>query len=72
MRRNPLIFKQEEFEFLHRVYLVQSSKGKVFDSIDRKKGIGLNKEQILFIKKKFVEWKQKNPNELLWMGIEAE
>lgn len=72
MRRNPLIFKQEEYEFLHRVYLAQPSKGKFFESIDRKKGVGLNKDQILYIKKRFVEWKEKNPNELLWMGTEAE
>ncbi|MDP3728727.1 MAG: hypothetical protein Q8R18_04715 [bacterium] len=72
MRKNPLIFKHEEYEFLHRVYLVRPSKGKFYDGINRKKGVGLNKDQILFIKKKFSEWKQKNPNELLWMGIEAE
>jgi len=70
MRRNPLLFKQEEYEFLHRVYLSQPSNSKVFQKIERKKGVGLGKDQILFIKKKFTEWKQKNPNELLWMDQE--
>lgn len=72
MRRNPLLFKQEEYEFLHRVYLPNASKAKEHQSILRKQGVGLSKDQIMHVKKKFSEWKQKNPNELLWMGDEAE
>lgn len=72
MRRNPLIFRQEEYEFLHRVYLSTPSKAKVYQDISKKKGIGLSKDQIMYVKKKFAEWKQHNPNELLWMGEEAE
>ncbi len=72
MRRNPLLFRQEEYEFLHRVYLSTPSKAKIYTDISRKNGVGLNKDQILFIKKKYAEWKQHNPNELLWMGNEAE
>jgi len=72
MRRNPLLFKHEEYEFLHRVYLAQASRGKLYEKIQRKKGVGLSKEQILYVKKKYIEWKQHNTNELLWNGDEAE
>ncbi len=72
MRKNPLIFRQDEYEFLHRVYLSNPSKAKVYQDISKKKGIGLSKDQIMYVKKKFAEWKEHNPNELLWMGEEAE
>lgn len=71
MRRNPLLFKQEEYEFLHRVYLSQESTSKFFQKIQRKSGVGLDKKQILYVKKKFAEWKERNPHELLWMENEA-
>jgi len=70
MRKNPLLFKQEEFEFLHRIYLSQNSKAKFFQSIQKKNGVGLNKDEIMFVKKKFVEWKSSDSNELLWMNQE--
>jgi hypothetical protein len=66
MRRNPLLFNHEEYEFLHKIYLAQQSSARVFLKILKKKGVGLGKEEILTVKKKFVEWKLKNPNEL-WM-----
>ncbi len=72
MRKNPLLFKQEEYEFLHRVFLSNPSKAKMYQDISEKKGIGLTTDEITFIKKKFAEWKQHNPNELLWMGNEAD
>ena len=72
MRKNPLIFRQDEYEFLHRVYLSNPSKAKVYTDISKKKGIGLSKDEIMYVKKKFAEWKEHNPNELLWMGEGAE
>ena len=66
MRRNPLLFKHEEFEFLHKVYLSQQSNAKPFISIQKKCGVGLSKDEILFVKKKFSEWKLKNPEEFDW------
>lgn len=66
MKRNPLLFKQEEFNFLHQIYLSQQSNAKPFVNILKKKGVGLSKDEILLIKKKFVEWKQKNPEDLNW------
>lgn len=70
MKRNPLIFKQEEYEFLHRIYLAQCSKAKFFQSIQKKNGVGLNKDEIMFVKRKFSEWKGSDNNELLWRGEE--
>ena len=67
-RKNPLLFKQEEYQFLHRVYLTKSSRSKVFTSIKEKKGIGLDEEEIMHVKQKFAEWQRENPNELLWMN----
>ncbi len=67
-RRNPLLFKQDEYKFLHKVYLSKPSKSKMFVNIKKKGGLGLDKEEILFVKKKCAEWKEKNPNALLWMN----
>jgi len=66
MRRNPLLFRTDEYQFLHRVYLTNPARSKTFAAIQRKKGIGLSKNEILFIKKKYVEWKE-GGNDLLWM-----
>jgi len=67
MRRNPLIFKQEEYKFLHTVYLREPQRSRVYFSIKRKNGIGLAKSEIIYVKRKFEEWKASHHNELLWM-----
>jgi len=67
-RRNPLLFKTEEYQFLHRVYLNQESRAKLFVRIKQKRGVGLDQEEIDFVKKKFQEWQEANQNELLWMN----
>ena len=67
MRRNPLLFKADEYQFLHRVYLSSPARNKTFELIKRKKGIGLSKKEILFVKRKFSEWRDGHKNELLWM-----
>ena len=66
-RRNPLLFKQDEYQFLHKVYLLGNSRAKMFITIKDKKGIGLTVDEINFVKQKFDEWQRENPNELLWM-----
>ena len=67
-RRNPYLFKPEEYQFLHRVFLNSTEKTKTFTNIKRKKGLNLDKLEIVHIKKRFVEWKEDNKNELLWMN----
>jgi hypothetical protein len=66
-RRNPLLFKPEEYSFLHRVYLKDvNSKDKIFRNIVEKKGLGLEETEIMHIKEKFQEWKGLNPKGLLF------
>ena len=66
-RRNPLLFKPEEYSFLHRVYLKDvNDQSKVFRNIVEKKGLGLEETEIMHIKEKFLEWKDKNPKGFLF------
>ncbi len=66
-RRNPFLFKPEEYSFLHRVYLKDvNDKSKVFKQIVAKKGMGLEQKEIMHVKEKFQEWKGKNPKGLLF------
>jgi hypothetical protein len=66
-RRNPLLFTAEEYQFLHKVFLLESSKAKHFVSIKKKDGICLNPDEIQFVKQKFESWKEGHENDLLWM-----
>tara|TARA_Y100000310_G_C20650146_1_gene798938 strand:- start:935 stop:1141 length:207 start_codon:yes stop_codon:yes gene_type:complete len=65
-RRNPFLFKPEEYQYLHRVFLKNSGRGKFFDNIKKKDGMCLDKAEITHVKKKFEEWKEKNPKGLLF------
>lgn len=60
MRKNPLLFKLEEYRYLHQIYLRNVERGKMSEIIRKKQGVGLQKKEILFIKKKFTEWKEGN------------
>ena len=66
-RKNPLLFKQDEFAFLHKVYLQEPRRSQIFKSIKEKAGVGLDEKEILFVKKEFEKWKEDNRNKLLWM-----
>ena len=68
MRRNPYLFKPEEYQFLHRVFLDTTEKTKMFTKIKKKKGLNLDKIEITHIKKRFQEWKEENPSGLIWMN----
>jgi len=64
-RRNPFLFKREEYSFLHQIYLRDcNDKGKVFEAIKKKGGMGLEEKEIMYVKEKFQEWKDKNPKGL--------
>tara|TARA_Y100000310_G_C20181278_1_gene578246 strand:- start:339 stop:545 length:207 start_codon:yes stop_codon:yes gene_type:complete len=65
-RRNPLLFGRDEYKFLHNIYLAEPSRSKMYLSIKKKGGMGLDEEEIMFVKKKCEEWKEKNPNALVW------
>jgi hypothetical protein len=66
-RRNPLLFKRDEYNFLHKVYLPEVKRTKMYKEISEKRGMGLDETQINFVKEKCAEFKEKNPNALLWM-----
>ncbi|MFH1972779.1 MAG: hypothetical protein ABIJ18_04860 [archaeon] len=66
-RRNPYLFKPEEYQFLHRVFMNNPDTTKTFASIKKKNGLNLEKNEIVHVKKRFEEWKQENPNALIWM-----
>ncbi len=61
MRRNPLLFTPEEFNFLHTTFLKEGDETKVFKKIKSKKGYGLDKREIDLIKRRFQSWKGDNP-----------
>jgi hypothetical protein len=67
-RRNPYLFKPEEYQFLHRIFLNATERTKTFASIKKKKGLNLDKQEIIHVKKRFVEWKESDKNSLLWMN----
>ena len=66
-RRNPLLFKPQEYKYLHRIFLKQESRAKLFVIIQEKKGVGLEQTEIDYVKQKFEEWSTENPNALLWL-----
>jgi hypothetical protein len=65
-RRNPFLFKPEEYLYLHRVFLKDMGKGKFFTNIKKKEGLGLDQNEITHVKEKFTEWKERNPKGLLF------
>lgn len=67
MRRNPYLFKPEEYQFLHKIFLNSLDRSKFSEKISKKRGVNLGKNEIMHVKKKFQEWKIQNHNELLWM-----
>ena len=66
-RKNPLLFNRDEYQFLHKVFLLKTSRSKTFVAIKQKQGMGLDVDEIGFVKKKFEEWQADHKNELLWM-----
>ncbi len=39
----------------------------MYQSIAKKRGMGLDVKEIMFVKKECEKYKEKNPNALLWM-----
>ncbi len=66
-RKNPLLFNREEYQFLHKVFLLKDSRSKKVIAIKQKRGMGLDVEEINFVKQKFEEWEADHKNDLLWM-----
>jgi len=56
MRRNPYLFRPEEYNFLHQKLLNQKTNSGVLKKIKDKKGLSLTKNEIDFVKKKYDSW----------------
>jgi hypothetical protein len=70
MRRNPRLFTQEEYMFLHKIYLKDTDETKIFKKIKSKKGVGLDLTEINHVKKRFTRWVEDQDNGVfLPMGI---
>tara|TARA_Y100000310_G_C20609214_1_gene777138 strand:- start:140 stop:349 length:210 start_codon:yes stop_codon:yes gene_type:complete len=66
-RKNPLLFRIEEYQFLHKVLMPTESKSKFLRSIKEKRGMGLDQKEIDFVKKQFEKWNENPKNDLIWM-----
>ncbi|MDI6738197.1 MAG: hypothetical protein QME12_06835 [Nanoarchaeota archaeon] len=59
MRKNPKLFTEEEYNFLHKVFIQQEPDGtKLFSRIKRKRGVGLDLTEVKHVKKRYVQWQQ--------------
>lgn len=56
MRKNPRLFGQEEFMYLHQIYLKNDDGTKIYKKIKAKRGVGLDMFEIKHVKKKFSKW----------------
>ena len=54
------VFSIEEYMFLHKTFLKSKDDSKLFKRIKAKKGIGLDKSEINYVKRKFLKWKEAN------------
>ncbi|MEK6816551.1 MAG: hypothetical protein AABY09_02980 [Nanoarchaeota archaeon] len=62
MRKNPRLFGQEEFMYLHQVYLKTDDGTQIYKKIKAKKGVGLDMLEIKHVKKKFSKWMSDQDN----------
>lgn len=69
MRRDPRLFTDEEYTFLHNIFLKKPEETKIFKRIKQKKGIDLDGKEIKHIKRKFEKWRdsQDNDNQILFV-----
>ncbi|MEA3378319.1 MAG: hypothetical protein U9Q69_01645 [Nanoarchaeota archaeon] len=56
MRKNPRLFSQEEYNFLHQIFLKDTAKTKISKKIKSKKGVGLDLQEIKHVKKRYDNW----------------
>lgn len=62
MRKNPALFTLEEYQFLHQVFLRLPEDAKTYRKIKMKKGTGLDKSEIQYIKRRFQKWRETQDN----------
>jgi len=69
MRKNPFLFSEEEYKFLHHVFLKQPENTKLYKRIKSKKGVGLDKSEVQLVKRRYSKWKStQNANGILFVN----
>jgi len=70
MRRDPRLFTDEEYTFLHHIFLKTPEETKIFQRIKQKKGMDLDGTEIKHIKRKFEKWRdlQDSDNQILFVN----
>ncbi len=63
MRRNPRLFSDEEYAFLHNVFLKRPEETKIFKRIKKKRGIDLDGTEIKHIKRRYEKWRDTQDSE---------
>jgi len=59
-RRNPYLFTPKQFTYLHTVFLQKNHRTKTGKVILEKKGMGLEKKEISFVKESFDKYIEEN------------
>ncbi len=62
MRKNPALFTLEEYQFLHQIFLRIPEDAKTYRKIKLKRGTGLDKSEIQYIKRRFQKWRETQDN----------
>lgn len=57
MRKNPRLFTQDEYNFLHQVFLKKEPETKLSKKIQKKCGVGLDLKEINHVKNKYHRWR---------------
>lgn len=69
MRKNPYLFSDEEYSFLHKVFLKEQEDTKIFKRIKNKRGVDLDKSEVRHIKTRYTKWRgsQENENQIFFV-----
>ena len=62
MRKNPALFTLEEYQFLHQIFLRTPEEAKTYRKIKMKRGTGLDKSEIKYVKRRFLQWRETQDN----------
>ncbi|MBU2589281.1 MAG: hypothetical protein KKA65_04080 [Nanoarchaeota archaeon] len=70
MRRDPRLFTDEEYSFLHYIFLKNNEETKIFKRIKQKKGMDLDGLEIKHVKRKYEKWRdsQDSENQILFVN----
>jgi len=62
MRKNPALFTLEEYQYLHQVFLRNPEDAKTYRKIKMKRGTGLDKSEINYVKRRYQKWRETQDN----------